>query len=289
MIDLHTHTSFSDGSDSVEELLKKAEAIGIKLLSITDHDSVDAYEVLSKLNISDFYKGEIVSGVEIKTAFQGIAIEILGYGIDPKLFSKSKCVDQERLIATQNKYLDNYKLVGKKLGLIFDETEIINSVQEYAATKFYTMIIDDPYNKEVFPLLETCKYEEFYRITSGNKNSPFYINEENDSLNINYVIDEIHRCGGKAFLAHLYLYKIDGHIEFLKDLIDCTNLDGVECYYSTFTSDQIIEILEVTNKYGLYVSGGTDYHGTNKPTIHLGIGLGNLNVPEIEINKWLKD
>lgn len=289
MIDLHIHTTCSDGTYSPVELLKKAKTNNLDLISITDHDSIDAYKELDKIKISDFYDGKIITGIEIKTAFEGIPIEILGYGIDINQFKNSICVNKDIKIKNQLKYLENFKKVGKKLGLIFNNNITVEKIGEYAATTFYDAIIINSENKEIFPELKTCKRENFYRTTSGNKKSPFYINEEGDSININLVIEEIHKYGGKAFLAHLYQYKIDDHIKFLGQIIKNTKIDGVECYYSIFTDSQTKEILEITKKSNLYISGGSDYHGENKPSIKLGIGLGNLNVLSNDIDKWLMD
>ena len=71
MIDLHMHTIYSDGTDSVEELLKKANALNLDIISITDHDSCDAYYELEKCNVNDYYKGKIIVGCEFTTSFDG--------------------------------------------------------------------------------------------------------------------------------------------------------------------------------------------------------------------------
>lgn len=289
MIDLHTHTNYSDGNDSLTELLINAQEKGIDILAITDHDNILVYDELSKINIKDYYQGKIVTGVEIKTTFNKIPIEILGYGIDINKFKDSKCVDPERLEIIQVKYLENYKKIGKKIGLIFDESISKIDYSKYAATTFYEMIIANPKNLEIIPELNTIKKEEFYRISSGNKKSKFYIDETIDSLDIDYVIDEIHRCGGKAFLAHLYVYKCTNYIDFLNDLIRSSKLDGIECFYSSFTDEQTKEIINIANENNLYISGGSDYHGKNKRDLMLGTGYGNLKVPKKIIDKWLKE
>ena len=88
MIDLHTHTKYSDGTDSIEEYLKKAEKQKLSYISITDHNTCKAYEMLEKLNIKEYYSGNIITGVELNTKVLSIPIEILGYKIDTKKMQK---------------------------------------------------------------------------------------------------------------------------------------------------------------------------------------------------------
>ena len=84
MIDLHIHTKYSDGTDEVIELLKNAEKVGLEIISITDHNTVKAYEKLETINVKEYYSGKIIPGIEMNTKVLGIPIEVLGYGIDYK-------------------------------------------------------------------------------------------------------------------------------------------------------------------------------------------------------------
>ena len=85
MIDLHIHTTYSDGTDSVEELLKKAEDNQLEVISITDHDEVGSYFELEKdKKLRNLYSGKIIIGAELKTVWNRVPIEILAYGIDYK-------------------------------------------------------------------------------------------------------------------------------------------------------------------------------------------------------------
>ena len=84
MIDLHIHTTYSDGSESCTSILKKCQEKKLYYISITDHNTALAYEELEKININDFYSGKIIPGIELNTKVLNIPIEILGYGIDYK-------------------------------------------------------------------------------------------------------------------------------------------------------------------------------------------------------------
>ena len=82
MIDIHTHTTYSDGSFSVIELLQEAEKKNLSLLSITDHNTIDGYYELENSNIRNIFSGNILTGIEITTTYKGETIEVLGYGFD---------------------------------------------------------------------------------------------------------------------------------------------------------------------------------------------------------------
>lgn len=93
MIDLHVHTNHSDGTDSVEELLTNAEKQKLEIISITDHDTIDAYkEIEDNPKIRKKFKGKIITGVELKAIYNKKNIEILGYGIDYKKIKYTKLI-----------------------------------------------------------------------------------------------------------------------------------------------------------------------------------------------------
>lgn len=281
MIDLHIHTKYSDGTDSLPELFEKIKKINLTTFSITDHDNIDAYIDMENNN----YKlpCKLITGIEIKTTYQEIPIEILGYNIDIKKFKTSPILNKEVKINNQKKYLENYKKCAKQLGLTFNLNLEIDSKRPFAGFTFYNELIKYPENFEKWPLLKNIKSECFYRETSGNKNSIFYIDESKDYPSIDFVIDEIHRCGGSAFLAHLYEYRIPNHREFLESIFNNTSIDGCECYHTLFTPENIQEIISIAKKYNKLTSGGSDYHGANKQNTFLGI-VNKAPIPDDIIN-----
>jgi Predicted metal-dependent phosphoesterases (PHP family) len=289
MIDLHIHTVYSDGTDDVITLLSKAEKLKLEAISITDHDTVNAYSEFKNIDVSKYFSGIIIPGAELKTTFNKIPIEILGYGIDTEKMKLSPCTDLKRRLDIQNKYLQNFIRVGNELGIKCNQDLNIEDEKGFAAITYYREIIKYPENFEIIPEILNDKLERFYRLTSSNPKSPFYIDESDDFLDINLVIDEIHKYGGKAFLAHLFETKIDNHLEFLDDIINNTNIDGVECFYPTFAETQTNSLLEIIKKHNLYASGGTDYHGTTKKDLNLGTGYGTFNVPIEIIKEWYNE
>lgn len=283
MIDLHIHTTVSDGTDTAKEVLEKAEILKLDAISITDHDCIGAYEILKDPNIRNIFSGKIISGSEIKTTYKNQAIEVLAYNFDVEKAKSLEIFNSGRGKNNQYKYLESFKEAGKKLGLKFNDDIKIDT---YAGLAFYDELIKYKENFEILPELNE-KRESFYRLTASNKNSPFFIDESKDTFDINKIIQDIHSIGGKVFLAHLFVYKLDDYKEFLESLVQNTEIDGIECYYSTFSKEQIEYLLDFCKKNKMLVSGGTDYHGGNKKTISLGVGEGNLNIPN-DIIDWTK-
>ncbi len=115
MIDLHMHTQYSDGTDTIIEILKKAENKKLSYISITDHNTCNGYLELKNIDIKKYYSGNIIKGIELNTHIFGIVIELLGYGIDIEKMSKiasSKYLNTEKYLefrknAMYNKFKEN--------------------------------------------------------------------------------------------------------------------------------------------------------------------------------------
>lgn len=106
----------------------------------------------------------------------------------------------------------------------------------------------------------------------GKKGTVWYIDKSSDYPSVQEAVDAIKNCGGLVFLPHIYIYKWMNNVqEELNELVKKYDIDGIECYHSEFTEENIKEINEFCDKNGYLKSGGSDYHGDNKPTIKLGI------------------
>lgn len=287
MIDLHVHTNYSDGSDTLLEVLKKANDIGLETLSITDHNSCDAYLELNNINVNNYYNGKIIYGVEITTAYKGETIEVLGYDFD-----LDKMVDllKKNTLKEEEKKIKEFELIKNRfieIGVKFD----INNI------KFNPRIG----SSRILFCNEIKKYKENYKffydknsITSKmgftrneiyNPKSPLYVDETSLYPSLDKVISMIHETGGKAFLAHTFAYS-KSIAESLNDIYDNYNFDGIECFYTTFSDEQSEFLLDFAKKRNLLISGGSDYHGVNKINHELGIGRGNLNISKNILDNW---
>lgn len=290
MIDLHMHTKYSDGTDSVEELLVKAEKEKLEIISITDHDSIDAYKDLEDKNIRNLYSGKIIVGTELKTHYNGIPMEVLGYGIDYKKLR----IHKMEIYDIQVKVLEEYKKRAQKLGMIFDENISISktdSSRKFASFVFAVEILKYEKNKKIlFSMGPECDASTFYRVHTSNKNSIFYYDESENYISLEETINRIHEANGIAILAHplLYPYDNENKIEEIEKMLVNYQFDGLECEYPLFNENERNSLKKLSKKYNKYMSGGTDYHGQNKPNINIGTGIqGNINIPKHFINEWI--
>lgn len=287
MIDLHIHSNHSDGTDSVEKLLEKAEEKRLEIISITDHDCIDAYYELESQEIRNTFSGKIITGVELCTSYNKVPIEILGYKFDYKKLKIHK-IDQQTI---QSDILEKYKKIAKDIGLKLDENLRIDqndNSKKYASFAFGWELLK---YKENIPMLkkigEEFKPETFYRVHQSNVDSIFYFDETIHHIDINETIDRIHEAGGLAFLAHGYIYPFKNKDSVIEEILRDTKIDGLECMYSTFTKEESKKAMELCKKYNKYMSGGSDYHGLNKPSIELGNGTeNNLNIDKKIIENW---
>lgn len=280
MINLHMHTNKSDGVLEPIELLKLLEKNDIKIASITDHDSVDAY---IGLDIDKYYSGKLIKGSEIKCIFDGYIIEVLGYNLD---INKIKpYLDNQRKKVYDFQYLayKRGKELFDKYNLKYDDKDL--EYGKYAGTALYDLLDKyHEYNEKILGEDMLSSRSSFYRLTLSNPNSPFYVSEEGISDDINTVIDKIHKSGGIAFLAHIGQYKsVLDKIKFLVDISSNTKIDGIECYYPLHSEEDTNKYIEFCKNNNLLISGGSDFHGTSSQNI---LFQNNIDISNLDwINK----
>lgn len=292
MIDMHIHSTHSDSTYSVKEILEKAEELGLKYISITDHDRCTAYKELEEINVEKYYSGKIVPGIEIKCYYNGRLIDLLGYNYD--INKMQNWIDEfykdKKRTDIQTKYLDHFYDTCKKLGLkVSPKEEIIwNPDKDWASVTIYNDFKKYPENKEKLP---EDLWEDFTTFTKkyvADANNPFHIDKSSDYPTLDVGIKAIKDCGGIAIIAHVFIYKwaLDKE-KFIQELIDNYDINGFECYYSKFTEEQTKYIVDICKKNNFYMSGGSDSHGENKPDISIGTGKGNLDISEEIIKEWV--
>lgn len=290
MIDIHSHTIYSDGSSSVEQLLNEAEKLDLSLLSITDHNTIQAYFELQKFNIRDKFKGKIISGIEITTTYKGETVEVLGYGFDLETMQQFLDV---YVLTFEEKQLKEYELIKNRyndIGVIFDENSIkFDPKVESCRPAFAIEIKKHPENYKFFLNQESINtVRGFTRNEVYNPKSPLYVDESSLFPSLDLAIKMIHDSGGLAFLAHTFAYSPNIANELL-NIISNYELDGLECFYTTFTKEQSDYLINICKNRGMYMSGGSDFHGTRKINHNLGTGHGNLHIDESVVDNWISD
>ncbi len=265
-IDLHTHSTESDGTLTPQALMEHAREAGLSAIALTDHDSIQG---LAKARpVAESLGLELVPGVELSTDYEGMEVHILGYYIDEKnagfLAKLKEFVDgrdrrNEKMISLLQKEgfdITMEKLYGEYPKSVITRAHFARYLVEHGFVK----------NREtVFAeyLGNTCRC-----YVPREKLTPFE------------AIKLIQMGGGLAFFAHPVLCHMDDDElrAFVKELKNA-GLAGMEAVYSMNTPGDEAKMLSVAHEFDLLVSGGSDFHGDNKPYIRLGAGKGNLNIP----------
>lgn len=288
MIDLHTHTTYSDGTWNVETLLKKAEKAGIELLAITDHDNVEAHKYLNKKDFSNMFSGEIIVGVEFNAMYNNSKIELLGYNFNINKMDKfcKETYNLEKAVPDLNKefkllidacHKNNVKVddINYEPSMGWPIDYIFPSIKKYSE------------NKKLFTDKEWNDIDHFFRCCTCNTDFPLYIDFSNQVPNAKKVSNAIRKYGGKVFIAHLFIYPLRDYIAYLDKLREDNIIDGIEVYHSSFNNEEIKILEDYCKKYNLYMSGGSDCHGDKKSDRKIGIGYGNLNITKDIVKDWI--
>jgi len=269
IIDLHTHSTITDGSCRPKEIIRLADKINLKAVALTDHDSIEgnkeAYHEAEKLGV------DFIPGIEISARFgDNRIIHILGYGIDSndRLFSKV--------------YHDIKKARAESI------EKIIKILKEKGIHISYD-VLKERSSKQYLDRYDIYKYfleEKICNVPQGVWDKyldPIPYGQE-ELMDAEIAIEIIREAGGLSFLAH-YNKKIGfkgySNYEIENNITNLINsgLNGLESYYPDFSAEDAAFADYLIKKYKILSSGGTDFHGENRPDIELGKGYGDFNVP----------
>lgn len=289
MIDLHTHTINSDGTWSTKEILEKAEELKLEVFSITDHDTVKAYVEFEENNkLKEIYTGKLIIGTELNCIFDGIKIEILAYNFD--LYSINEWLEnyysQEKNKARLIEEFEDLVEICNQKNIEIDKNLRYNPDTEYPVDVIYDSIISFPQNRKYFTEKQWNDSGVFFRTCTVDKNFPLYRDFSKQMPTLEFIKNLIHKHNGKIFLAHLYKYNLNDHIDFLNKIVDEKLIDGIEVYHSSFSKEQIDILYNYCKHNNLLMSGGSDCHGDRKKDRKLGIGYDNLNINKDIIKDW---
>ena len=289
MIDLHLHTFYSDGASSPELLLEDAQKSGVKAIAITDHNSIKAYEHLKNIDIKKYYKGKILKGVEITCFYNGKIIELLGYGVD--LEKMQSFLDEhysvEKLVQKRQAEFDELEARCREMGVKTNHV-LADESQSFSIPFYINNIMLFPENKRFFDDKVWGDSQLFFRNYVCNPQSPFYIDFSKSYLSAKEAANVIRSCGGKAVLAHAWIYRFEDTMQTIEQLYNQGCLDGIECYYFLFSSKQQEDLISFCQDKNLLITGGSDYHGTNR-NASIGTGKGTLFVPDSLLNQFPED
>lgn len=275
MIDLHIHSTCSDGTFTPKEITDKVIEKNLYGFSLTDHDTVDGISEILSMNLPEHLK--FIPGIEISCDALHREIHILGYGIDCKNQQLNKTLNDLRKKRMQRNLdmidlfqKDGYPVTLEKLQHGDPDTVITRAhfsrvlVEEGICTSR-----DQAFSKY---LGEKCKYY-----------IPKTFFDPKDCLKL--ILD----AGGIPILAHPFLYKFSNKDtkHLIRDLKEY-GLAGIEIYHSSHHQGQVAKLREWQKEYDLLATGGSDFHGTNKPDIDIGTGRGPLYVPDHLLDELLE-
>jgi hypothetical protein len=263
--DLHIHTNASDGTLSPEETVAMAARSSLRAIAITDHDTTDA--IAAALAAGQRLGVEVIAGVEISAEYMGDEIHILGYFIDPAAKAlenimswsvKQRNERNEKMVAALN--IGGFDISLRELEEKFPGTVI-------ARPHIARLLTEKGYVKSV--------KEAFDKYLGQGKS--YYI--PRSYIPAKDAIGAIISSGGVAVLAHpgIYGYSFSRLREIVGQL--CTwGLSGIEAIYTEHSPEQCDMLISLAGDMSIAFTGGSDFHGGNKPDIHMGTGRGNLNI-----------
>ena len=265
-IDLHTHSLCSDGAQTPADVVRTAREAGLSAIALSDHDNIDG--VQEAMDAGKALGVEVIPAVEL-SAQSDTELHILGYFVDIHNKRLQDTMKYALQVRDERQEETCRKLNEQGFSITMDELrEEAHGNPVLCRAHFAQIMVRKGYAESV--------KDAFNRYLSVG----CYAYSNRQALTGPEAISVIREAGGIAVAAHLHLIKMpDEQLrEYLKSLIPY-GLDGVEGYYTDYTPDMQVRYQAMAKELGLVISGGTDYHGANKPHISIGKGRGNLEIP----------
>ena len=264
-VDLHVHSNASDGTFTPSEVVALAAEKGLAAIALTDHDTIDglseAQAAAAGLPI------EIIPGIELSCVYQGEEIHILGIYVDPtdRVFISETDALKEIRKKRNEEMIRRFQNAG--ISITLDEVMAGNPDTVITRAHFARVLFEKGYVKNMDQAFK--KYLDY----SG----PYCPRKE--KITPEHAMKILTDCNASPVLAHPYQYhlgdkKTEELVCYLKDL----GLQGLEVYHSSNNQYESGKLRKLARKYDLFPTGGSDFHGSNKPDFRLGVGRGGLRI-----------
>jgi hypothetical protein len=274
MIDLHSHTDLSDGTFSPEELIAEAVRVGVSTLGITDHDTFAGYDAAVPFAAAAGL--ELVCGIEVSTRYQGLTVHLLGYFVNAPPSAEFRSWLNLLLERRRDR---NIRLIGKlqSLGVAITLSEVEKVGRSLTGRPhFGRVLVEKGYATDIQDAFD--KYLD--------ESARGFVHRE--EVPIEEAIERMLSSGGIPSLAHPVRVaknnweKLAGYVD---DLAGC-GMRAIEVYHSDHSPENVSYYGSLADRFGLARTGGSDFHGANKPNIGLGRGIrGNLEIPSDLVEK----
>lgn len=267
MIDLHTHSTESDGTLTPQKLMQLAADTGLSAIALTDHDTIGG---LAKAKpIAESLGIELVPGIELSTDYNGTEVHMLGFYIDdtnPDFLAKLQEFIQSRDIRNEK-----MAFLLQKEGFDITLEALYKDYPESVITRahFARYLVEHGFVKDRDTVFRKYLGDNCRCYVPREKITPFE------------AIDLIRLGGGLSFFAHPVLCHMNhDRLRFFVKSLKEAGLTGMEAIYSMNTPGDERNMKKLAAEFDLLISGGSDFHGENKPYLHLGTGKGNLKIPD---------
>ena len=278
IIDLHTHSNYSDGDLSPQELIRLAIGKNIATLSITDHDTIEGIKKIDRDDPLIVESGiRIINGIELSAKTTKGRMHILGYDINPTNNILNKKMDELKDNSI-NSVLSIMEQIKKDYGIKFkyiDIKNLVNANHNLGRPDLAKLCIKYGYANTIQEAFDK------YLIDAYNKTRQI-----GKGLEYQECLELISNSGGIPVLAHPKSLELPEKefLVLLREMIHC-GLKGIEVYHSSHTKEEMEYYLEIANQYNLLISGGSDFHGKSvKPDVELGSGINhNIRIKKLSI------
>jgi predicted metal-dependent phosphoesterase TrpH len=266
IVDLHSHTTYSDGSATPFELIELACSGGARAVAITDHDTVAGLEegraAARELGI------EFINGLELSAEYSPGTMHILGYYVDDRHPGLATKLEELRTARNARNPEIAIRLQAIGVNIEYAEVAAMAGNDVVGRPHFARALVDRGH--------ATSIQDAFDRFLA--KGAAAYVEKKRFTPDESILL--IHQAGGVAVLAHPYQLKLgrDRIESLLRELVEM-GLDGIEAIYSRHSTEDRDYYSKLAKRFDLLITGGSDYHGTYKPDINLVRGLGDLAVP----------
>lgn len=275
MLDLQLHTTDSDGTWAWDKVLEHCKSIGLKAYAITDHDTINRRDdVLAwgKKNAA-----MAIPGIELSAREEGQTIHLLGYFLDGELTK----LEKRLMFLREERGTRNKKIIQRLQQLGHAVTEEDLQAIAGRATVGRPHIARLLLEKGVVKSMT----EAFDRFLTPNGQAYF----PKEELPLKEAIELLYEAGAVTSVAHPGLLKRSPEeLEASLQQWRTWGLDGIEAVYPTYSEQQTMFFHRMAGKYGFIMTGGSDFHGENKPHIKIGVGMGSLHVPDAFLEPLLR-
>ena len=265
LCDLHTHSLYSDGTCTTGQLIEIAREAGLSAIVLSDHNTVAGLP--SFIEAAEGSGVEAVPGVEFSTEYQGKELHILGMYIREESYPQINEILEQFL---QRKEKSNRELVERlaQAGVVLD----YDKIKEQSAGSINRAVIGAEMVEKGYCESVKKAFSHWLSPKQGYYIPPL----RPDAFE---TIRFIKSIGAVAVLAHPFLSLDEQELEVFLQTAVPAGLDGMEVYYSLFSPGETEKACRIADSFGLLYSGGSDFHGKNKPDIAMGTGKGNLKIP----------